>query len=71
MAKLTPAVYLLRVIAFFALGTEKLDVQEHVFAVCKMSILMFALLRICALSVQVLHRNCKFYTARKNCVFAV
>ena len=33
---------------------------------CKISILIFALLRICELAVQFLHWNCNFYTAKQN-----
>ena len=38
--------FFLRVTAIFALRTDKLDVQEDVFAIAKISILIFAMLRI-------------------------
>ena len=54
---------------FFALRTEKLDVQEQVFAIDQISILFFALFRICELSVQFVHTGIAIFTlVRKMCV---
>ena len=51
---------------FFALRTEKIRRPGGGLCHCKISILIFALLRICEKAVQFLHWNCKFYTASKT-----
>ena len=63
------SVLFLRIISFFALRTDNLNVQEEVFAIAKISILIFALLRIRELSVQFLHWNCTIFTLLRKTVF--
>ena len=68
MAKRTPAVFFFFCVSlhFFCTAHRTVDVQEEVLAICKISILIFALLLICEISVQFLHWNDNFYTARKT-----
>ena len=62
----TSSVLFLRVTAFFCIAHRKIGRPGGGLCHCKISILIFALLRICALSVQSLHWNCIFYIAKKN-----
>ena len=56
----------LRVIAFFCTAHRKIRRPGGGLCHCKISILIFALLRICEIAVQFLHWNCNFYTAWKT-----
>ena len=56
----------LRVIAFFCTAHRKIRRPGGGLCHCKISILIFALLRICEIALQFLHWNCNFYTAWKT-----
>ena len=61
--------FFLRVIAFFALRTEKMRRPGGGLCHCKISILIFALLRICEISVQCFTLELQFFTLLGKTVF--